>query len=130
MLSEKDKQFLQYWEQVREKEGLFSRKLISGLPMALIYSLPILLLMLVVRLYLPLWYMRVETKQTDIVVAGWSEKFAKVTNADFVMVIIAVFILAFCYAYFRKHFKWEMNEQLFKELKYKEKKMASNSEGH
>jgi hypothetical protein len=54
--------------------------------------------------------MRVETKQTDVVVTGWSEKFAKLTNADLIMVVIAVFIMAFCYAYFRKHFKWEMNE--------------------
>jgi len=121
MLSEKDKQFLLYWEQVREKEGTFSRKLLSGLPMALIFGMPILLLMIVVKLFVPQWYMKAETKETGILVPGWTEKFSKVSSADFIMVMIAIMILVLFYAYFRKHFKWEMNEQLYKELKYKQK---------
>jgi Na+/H+ antiporter NhaC len=105
MLSEKDKQFLIYWEKVREKEAGFGRKLISGLPMSFIFSLPILLFMIIVKVFMPLWYMRAEKKETDLVLSEWSEKFSKVTTADFIMVIIAVMLIVLFYAYFRKHFK-------------------------
>ncbi len=88
--------------------------------MAILFGLPIILLMLVVKIFVPNWYMKAETKDTNIVVPEWSEKFAKVSSADFIIVLIAVLIAVLFYAYFRKHFKWEMNEQLYKELKYKE----------
>ena len=120
MLSEKDKQFILYWEKVRTTEGSFRNKLLSGLPMAILFGMPIILLMLVVKIFIPNWYMKAESKETDIVVPEWSERFAKVSTADFIIVLIAVLIAVLFYAYFRKHFKWEMNEQLYKELKYKE----------
>lgn len=122
MLSEKDKQFIIYWENAREEEGKFRNKLLSGLPMAILFGMPIILLMLVVKIFIPNWYMKAESKDTNIIVPEWSEKFAKVSTSDFIIVLIAVLIAVLFYAYFRKHFKWEMNEQLYKELKYKEKK--------
>lgn len=88
--------------------------------MAILFGMPIILLMLVVKIFIPNWYMKAESKETDIVVPEWSERFAKVSTADFIIVLIAVLIAVLFYAYFRKHFKWEMNEQLYKELKYKE----------
>ena len=62
MLTEKDREFIIRWEMVREREGGFKAKLLNGLPMAALFSLPILLLVLVVYLFLPQWYTRVSNR--------------------------------------------------------------------
>jgi hypothetical protein len=46
----------------------------------------------------------------------------KLSAGDLVAAFIAVVIVILFFSYFRKHYKWEMNEQLYKELKSKEKK--------
>ncbi len=107
MLSSKELQFLEYWEKNRDPENTFSRKLVAGLPMAIIFCTPILFLLAAVYFFLPDWYAKVS---------------ANTSSQTFVVVVIAVFIAVFFLAYFRMHFRWEMNEQLFKELKYKQKK--------
>lgn len=106
MLTEKEKQFIQRWEQVREKEGTIQAKLINGLPMAMLFGLPILLFIAVVYILSPDWYSKVSNK-----LAG-----------SMGTIVFAVFICILFYAYFRMHYKWEMNEQLYKELKRKELK--------
>ena len=105
MLSEQEIKFLQYWEQHRETENTFVRKLTGGLPMALIFSMPIVLSIVVVRLFLPEWY----------------TKISKTTPGTFITIIFAMIIVALFYSFFRMQYKWEMNEQLYKELKAKEK---------
>ena len=77
--------------------------------MACLFGLPILLLIACVYLFLPEWY----------------TKISKTSPATFLVVTIAVFLAVFFYAFVRMHSKWEMNEQLYKELKFKEKKIAS-----
>ena len=111
MLSEKDKQFIVYWEQVREKQNTLSGKLLSGLPMAVLFSLPIILLLFAVYLFFPEWYTRVSNTSTG----------------TFITIIIALFLCILFFAYFRMHYKWEMNEQLYRELKNKEHKVELNS---
>jgi uncharacterized membrane protein len=113
MLSEKDLAFIQYWESVRSYENTFLRKITAGLPMAIIFCAPILLFVISVYLFLPEW-------------------FAKVSNANagtYVVVLIALIIASLFIAYFRMHFRWEMNEQHYLELKAKQRKLnaASNS---
>jgi len=104
MLSEKDKQFMRYWEKERIKQSTVLSKLLSGLPMALIFCLPILLFLLVVYLYFPEWYTRI----------------SQTSQGTFITILIAVFICILFFSYFRMHYKWEMNEQLYEELKSKE----------
>ena len=106
MLTEKDKQFLAYWEKNREQQGQFMSKLLGGLPMAMIFGLPIILSLMVVRLFFPDWY----------------TKISNASNGSFVTVLVAILILVFCYSFFRMQYKWELNEQLFAEIKAKEKK--------
>ncbi len=125
MLTEKEKQFLRYWEQVREKESSFTHKLLSGLPMALLFGLPILLFIIAVKLFLPGWYDKATDTSGKIVLPEWSAKFIQASAGDYVMAFVAVVLLVLFYSYFRRHFKWEMNEQLYKELKYKENKAIS-----
>lgn len=106
MLTEKEERFLQYWESDRELRSRFIHKLVTGLPMAAMFALPILLFILMVYLFLPDWYAKVSSTQ----------------SGSFVMVVIAVMICIVFLAYFRMHFKWEMNEQLYQELKKKQQK--------
>ena len=106
MLTDDESRFLQYWEKHRELHSGFSSKLLRGLPMAFLFGLPILLLVLCVYLFLPEWY----------------TKISKTSPATFGVVVMAVFIAIIFYAFIRMHFKWEMNEQQYKEIKYKEKK--------
>jgi hypothetical protein len=105
MISEKDKKFMLYWEANREKESSFLSKLSRGFPMALIFSMPIILLVVVIRLFLPDWYMKISGTSPGM----------------FTTAVVAMFIITIFYAYFRMHYKWEMNEQLYQELKFKEK---------
>ncbi|MEJ7625996.1 MAG: hypothetical protein WKF35_03950 [Ferruginibacter sp.] len=101
MLSEKENNFILYWEGVRMRESSFTRKLYGGLPMAIVFGLPIILFILVVYLFFPDWYMKISNTK----------------SGSFIVIIIAVLIAIFFFSYFRMHFKWEMNEQLYLELK-------------
>ena len=111
MLSDKETQFLVYWEKNREKQNTVAAKLISGIPMALLFSLPILLLIVMVRLFFPGWYMKI----------------SGISAGSFVTAIFAIFGIVLFYSFFRMQFKWEMNEQLFKELK---KRQTEDSPGN
>ncbi|RYY66989.1 MAG: hypothetical protein EOO13_15110 [Chitinophagaceae bacterium] len=106
MLTEKQKAFLDYWEKEREAQSSFSSKVLRGLPMAVMFGMPIILFILVVYLWFPDWYMKI---------SGTSA-------GSFIMVVIGVLISIIFFSYFRMHFKWEMNEQLYTELKIKQQK--------
>ncbi len=106
MLTEQERAFIARWEQNREPESGFASKLLMGLPMAIMFGLPIVLFILSVYLFFPEWY----------------TKISNTSSGTFVTIIIAVIIAIGFFSYFRMHFKWEMNEQLYKELVYKQKK--------
>ena len=72
--------------------------------MAFIFSLPILLFVLVVYLFFPEWYTKV----------------SQTSQGTFITIVIAVFICILFFSYFRMHYKWELNEQLYEEIKSKE----------
>jgi len=109
MLSEKQEAFLMYWEKERSRQNSFFSKLSRGLPMAMIFGLPIIFSIVVVYLYFPEWY----------------TKISKTTSGSFITVVIAVLIAILFFSYFRMHFKWEMNEQLYQELLHKKQKQNS-----
>ena len=113
MLSERDKQFLQSWEKERDGFSTISSKLLRGLPMAMLFSLPVILFIFVVYIFFPDWYYKI----------------SQTSPGAFITVVIAVILCIVFFAYFRMHYKWEMNEQLYKELKSKVAKteQASNS---
>lgn len=106
MLSEKDLAFIEYWEKERATQATFLSKLLGGLPMATMFGLPIILFIMVVYLWFPDWY----------------TKISGTSAGSFIMVVIAVLICIIFFSYFRMHFKWEMNEQLYTELKIKQQK--------
>lgn len=110
MISEKEIKFLRYWERNKEIESTFLSKLTRGLPMALLFGLPIILSVVTVRIFIPDWYMKI----------------SKTSPGMFITTVIAMLIIVLFYSFFRMQFKWEMNEQLYKELKSKENKSIKN----
>ncbi|MBL0182885.1 MAG: hypothetical protein IPP96_11580 [Chitinophagaceae bacterium] len=87
-------------------------KLLNGLPMAVLFSLPVLLLLFVIQFFFPDWY----------------TKISNTSSGTFVTIIIALFISILFFAYFRMHYKWEMNEQIYRELKSKAQNEDINSQ--
>jgi hypothetical protein len=124
MLTEKEKQFIIYWPTARLRESTFKHKLLAGLPMALMFALPILIFFAAVKIFFPSWFTVASHKQAEIVTAELPEKFMKLSSGDMMAAFIAVLIVVLFFSYFRMHYKWEMNEQLYQELKNKEKKQS------
>jgi uncharacterized membrane protein len=114
MISEKDNAFLLYWETNREIEKSFMSKLTRGLPMALLFGLPIILLVVVIRIFIPDWYMKISATSPGM----------------FLTAVIAMIGVVLFYAYFRMQYKWEMNEQLYKEIKSKQNKSINKTNIH
>lgn len=103
MLTKKEEEFLLYWESRRLQESTFMSKLTRGIPMALMFGLPILLFIAAIYLFFPDWYYKI----------------SGTTASTFRVVVIAVLICIVFFSYFRMHFKWEMSEQAYQELKNK-----------
>jgi hypothetical protein len=128
MLTEKDKQFITRWEAAREKESSFTHKFFAGLPVAAIFGVSILLFFLSVKLFFPSWFTTATDKSSKVVVPEMSARFMKISTGDVIMAFIAVIIIVLFFSYFRMHYKWENNEQLYQELKNKEKKHSKAAE--
>ena len=109
MLSARETAFIEYWKSVRESEATFSRKLLGGLPLAMVFGMPIIISVLVVYLYFPDWY----------------AKLSGTSHGSFVAILLAVFVVILFFSYFRMQFKWEMNEQLYRELLARKKDTGS-----
>jgi hypothetical protein len=121
MLTEKDKKFIHYWEQVRDREATMRHKLLSGLPMALLFGFSILIFFIGIKVFFPSWFTTATHKSNDVVVPEMTQQFMKLSTGDIITAVIAIFILVLFFSYFRMHYKWEMNEQLYMELKAREK---------
>ncbi len=110
MYLQKEIDFMNHWEIVREKESRFMSKLLRGLPVALIFGLPIILSLIAVYILSPEWYTKISNAASGVLGT----------------LIIAVIITILFFSYFRMHFKWEMNEQLYQELKSRQSKSHSD----
>lgn len=102
MLSEEEKEFLRYWGENREKEKKSFRQLLIGLPLGLVFTLPILLNFM----------------------SGWYKRAAMIRNSSFnpLVLIVAVVVIGCFFAIFNKKHQWDMREQRYRELKVKEEK--------
>jgi len=99
MLSEKEKAFIAYWEKNRVKEKSILKQFFPGLPLGLALGAAILLAL-------------------D---SGWYERanmVARAQSSPVILFIAIAGIVAFT-GFFYKKFRWEMNEQAYKELKLK-----------
>ena len=99
MITDQEKLFLEYWEKNRDKQKKSLYQLAFGLPIGLVFALPILL---------------------SIIFHDWYKNMEYISNSEVTVIMMAVLAIAVFYALFRMKFKWEMNDQLYKELKFKE----------
>ena len=104
MLSEKEEQFITYWEKAREHDKKSLMQFIKGLSRGLLIGIGIVLLLAI----------------------GWYQRANMVANTQlnpflflFTIIIIAVFI-----AYFYRQYRWEQYEQQYLELLAKKKKQT------
>jgi hypothetical protein len=103
MLTEREKQFMDYWEKNRDKEKKVLRQLFVGLPLGLLFVIPIILN------FSSGWY-----KRANMWANGHADESVGTTLA-----IAALIILVFV-AIFSKRHRWEMNEQDYRELEAKQ----------
>lgn len=105
MLTKEEKEFLSYWDKNRARDKKFVRQLAYGLPRGLMFALPILVL---------------------VIFDDWYKNMMPVSKSQLLLIGLAVFGIAIFYSAMRMRFNWDYNEQLYKELKFKEKKELSS----
>jgi hypothetical protein len=102
MLDEREKLFVEYWEKNREKESDLLYQALTGLPIGLLFALPILLILFTGRY----WF-----KRADVV--------ANSQMSPFVMIVAVVLIAGFVAVLYKRH-QWERKDQQYRELKARE----------
>jgi hypothetical protein len=107
-MTEKEEAFLKYWEENRVKEKSLLKQFFPGLPIGLALGAGILLLLE------SGWYVR-----ADMVAFSQSSP---------VVIFIAIAAIVAFTGFFYKKFRWEMNEQTYKELKIKLEKTKAAAE--
>ena len=103
-ISEDEKKFLAYWEQNRLKQKKLINQLLLGLPIGILFSVPLIVNFLMGKF----WY-----KRADAV---------GVSQFSPTVLVIAVLLIAVFVALFNRRFRWENLEQQYLEIKAKEKK--------
>lgn len=98
MLSAQEQEFMDWWEQNRGKEKRLLSQLTIGLPLGLAFGFPILL---------------------SVMFRGWYKNMPYVSGSQLTIILIAVLLVVVFYAIFKMRFKWEMNEQRYRELEQK-----------
>jgi hypothetical protein len=111
MLTEQEQAFVTYWESVRIEQSKMSSKLVRGLPVAVLFTLPILISVVAVELFSPDWFTKISNKAIG---STWP-------------ILISLVLIIIFFSFVRMHFKWEMNDQLYGELKQKSKDLNQNN---
>ncbi|HTQ64932.1 MAG TPA: hypothetical protein VMI12_09045 [Puia sp.] len=100
MLTPEEKDFIHYWEQNRLKQKKIFRQLLLGIPLGLLFVIPILINF----------------------ASGWYKRAEMVANTqDFnpgVLMAACLLIIGFV-AIFSRKVRWEKNEQYYQELRSK-----------
>lgn len=112
MLKENEQKFIEYWEANRDREKRFLTQLLIGIPVGLLFAIPVVLVLFSGRL----WY-----KRADMV-----------ANADlnpFVLLVAIALIVAFVAVFYKRH-QWDMKEQQYLEFKSREQKQNDPSADH
>ena len=102
-LSADEKKFLEYWEGNRMREKRLTTQLMYGLPMGILFAVPIIVNFLLGRF----WY-----KRADAV--GMSQ-------FNPTVLIVAVLLITVFIALINRRFRWEKLEQQYLEIKSRER---------
>jgi hypothetical protein len=96
-----DEEFIKYWAANRRREKKWLHQLAVGLPLGLVFGLPILL---------------------SVLMRGWYKRMPFVSGSQVTLILMACLAISVFYAIFRMKFKWDMNEQRYEELKHQQQK--------
>jgi hypothetical protein len=102
MLTENEKAFLKYWEANRLREKKVNKQLLLGLPIGLLFAVPVLMLLFSGKF----WYERANMEANS--------------QSSPVVLIIAIICIAVFVALFYKRHQWDQREQHYLELNQRE----------
>jgi hypothetical protein len=103
LLTEDERKFIAYWEANRMREKKLTRQLMYGLPVGILFSVPIIINFLMGRF----WY-----KRADAV--GMSQ-------FNPTVLVVAILLITVFIALINRKFRWEKMEQQYLELQAKQK---------
>lgn len=101
MVTDQEQLFLNYWTANRDKQKKLFYRLTIGLPLGLVFAFPVLL---------------------SVIFHDWYKRMIFISSSQITLILITVLGIAVFFALFRMNFKWEENEQRYKELKFKQNK--------
>ena len=101
-MDERERLFVEYWEARRSKEKSLVYQVLTGLPIGLLFGIPIILVLFSGRF----WY-----KRADMVANSESST---------IILMIAILLIALFVAVIYKRHQWEMKEQQYLEIKARE----------
>jgi len=103
-ITEEERKFLVYWEAQRDKERKLTNQLMFGLPIGILFSVPLL-----VNFFLgKFWY-----KRADAV---------GISQFSPTVLVVAVLLITVFVALLNRKFRWEKLEQQYLEIRAKEMK--------
>ena len=105
-LNKNELEIMRYWEQKRVKERKILNQLLIGLPIGVLFGMPVL-----INLFLG-WYKRANMEAN--------------TELSPAILLTAIFLIIVFVAIFSRRHKWEMKEQYYQELKAR--KQVSDAE--
>ena len=85
MLSQKEIEFVNHWKSVRVEHSSFSSKMKRGLPMAILFSMPIIFSIAAVYFFSPEWYTKVSQKA--------SSSFTPIFIAVFICILFILYVI-------------------------------------
>lgn len=92
-----EEEFVESWAQNREEFSGITSKFVRGLPFAILFTLPIVLVVMLVYFLSPDWYAKMKLQREGI----------------FTTIFVSLVIIVLFIAYFRMHLKWEQNEEAY-----------------
>jgi L-cystine uptake protein TcyP (sodium:dicarboxylate symporter family) len=108
MLNDREKMFIDYWEANRLKEKRILKQLLIGLPVGVLFGLPIIFILFSGKF----WY-----KRADMV--------ANTQLNPFILIAAVIMIIVFVSIFYKRH-QWDMKEQQYLEIKAKQKGEQTN----
>ena len=101
MLTKDEEFFIIYWEKNREPANRIWHPFKSGSKWGLIFALPILI---------------------AVIFHDWYKNMVYISPSLITLIILGVIAIAVFYTLFSMQFKWDRNEQMYEELKFRQKK--------
>ena len=99
MTRQQEQEFIQYWEENRDRQGKWTFQLLKGLPVGMGFAIPVVIILITSRF----WY-----KRADMA--------ANAELNPFVLGICVLAIVTFV-AIFYKRYQWDRKEQQYLEFK-------------